>query len=207
MHRSGTTLVTKSLEKAGIFMGVLKDHNFEAMHFLSLNQQTLWAVGASWLQPTVPEPVHYKILPARVLYEEHFKLVNRWQKLKHRAFPQAWGWKDPRNTFTLPMWLAVFPGARVLHVLRNEEAVAESLKKRNKIVGEVHDPRLDDRQFNLALTRQYQQRGKSYATQLGTRYHEIHYEDIITLNAEAIKALEKFTGHRLQEAFQHFVKS
>ncbi len=34
---------------------------------------------------------------------------------------KAWGWKDPRNTFTLPMWLSIFPKARVLHVLRNKE--------------------------------------------------------------------------------------
>jgi hypothetical protein len=29
-----------------------------------------------------------------------------------------WGWKDPRNSLTLPFWLQVFPGARVLIVHR-----------------------------------------------------------------------------------------
>lgn len=206
MHRSGTTLVARSLEKAGIFMGVIKDHNWEAMHFLSLNQQTLWAAGGSWLEPLVPEPVFYKNLPARSLYNEHFKLVNSRQKLQHRLFPRSWGWKDPRNTFTLPMWLEVFPGAKVIHVLRDKHDVARSLMNRNQLKGEVHDERLNNMDFNLQLTEKYQQQGKSYAGPLGRRYHEVWYEQLIELEEEAIGKLEKFTGKKLSEAFKYYVR-
>ncbi|MFB6261703.1 MAG: sulfotransferase, partial [Thiohalorhabdaceae bacterium] len=38
-----------------------------------------------------------------------------------------WGWKDPRNTFTLPLWLELFPEARVINVERHGVDVAESL--------------------------------------------------------------------------------
>jgi hypothetical protein len=207
MHRSGTTLMARSLEKSGIFMGVIKDHNFEAMHFLSLNQQTLWAAGGSWLEPLVPEPLYYKTLPARNLYEEHFKLVNRWQKLQHLLLPQAWGWKDPRNTFTLPMWLEIFPNAKVLHVIRDKNAVARSLIKRNHTMGEVKDERLNDIDFNLSLAERYQEQGMKYAASLGKNYHEIRYEQIIGLETKPIAELEKFTGRNLMDIFKYYVKS
>lgn len=207
MHRSGTTLVARSLEKAGIFMGVIKDHNWEAMHFLSLNQQTLWAAGGSWLEPVIPQAIHYKTLPARSLYEEHFKLVNSRQKLRHLLAPRSWGWKDPRNTFTLPMWLEIFPNARVIHVLRDKKVIARSLMKRNQVKGEVQDDRLNDLDFNIQLAEKYQNQGMSYADRLGKRYHEIWYEDLVQLKPEPIRQLEHFTGKKLAAAFKYYVNS
>ena len=207
MHRSGTTLMAKSLERAGIFMGVVKDHNYEAMHFLSLNQQALWAAGASWLEPKVPEPLHYKTLPAPLLYQEHFKLVTGWQKFSHQVRGRRWGWKDPRNTFTLPMWLQLFPKARVLHIYRDEEAVAHSLKERNRVRGEVHDARLNDLDFNRRLARLYREQGFSYARVLGSRYHDISYEGIVKKDDSAIRSLEKFSDVKLQSALNYYLKT
>jgi hypothetical protein len=44
----------------------------------------------------------------------------------------AWGWKDPRNSITLPVWLKLFPDARVIHIVRNGVDVAESLYRRQQ---------------------------------------------------------------------------
>jgi hypothetical protein len=41
-----------------------------------------------------------------------------------------WGWKDPRNTYALPLWLDVFPDAQVINVYRNGIDVANSLYER-----------------------------------------------------------------------------
>lgn len=207
MHRSGTSLVAKVLEKAGIFMGVIKDHNYEAMHFLSLNQQTLWAANASWLQPIVPDQLYWKTLPAKAIFNEHFKINGKIQQLKYKLSNPAWGWKDPRNTFTLSMWLSLFPNAKVLHVTRDCEEVAKSLASRNHVKGEVNDPRLDDMDFNRELWKKYVDQGKSYANQLGNRYFEIDYKDITTLNRKSISKLEKFTGTKLNKLFVHYVKT
>ena len=206
MHRSGTSLIAQVLERAGIFMGVVKDHNFEAVHFLSLNQQSLWAAGASWLEPAVPGPENYHLLPAGKLYDEHFKLLSTWQRLTYRLIPRSWGWKDPRNTFTLPMWLTLFPSAKVLHVIRDKEAIAESLKKRNSVPGEVHDERLENLEFNRKLAESYQNQGRSYKEQLGSRYLEINYEDIIALDQSAISSLEKFVKRPLAKEIRHLVQ-
>jgi len=207
MHRSGTSLVAKVLEKAGIFMGVIKDHNYEAMHFLSLNQQTLWATNASWLEPKVPEPLFWKTIPAKALFNEHFKISGKIQQLKYALKSPAWGWKDPRNTFTLPMWLSLFPNAKVIHVTRSCEEVANSLARRNHVKGEVNDPRLNNMDFNRELWKKYVDQGKSYKNELGNRYFEIDYIEISTLNKTAISQLEKFTGTKLYALFAHYVKT
>ena len=207
MHRSGTSMVAKVLEKAGIFMGVIKDHNYEAMHFLSLNQQTLWAASANWLEPVVPDPKFWKTIPRDSLFAEHFKFSGRLQKLKYKLKNPAWGWKDPRNTFTLPMWLQLFPNAKVLHITRNCEEVANSLTKRNHVKGEVHDPRLEDLNFNRELWHKYITQGQSYAAELGHRYFEIDYQEITSRNPEAISKMEKFCGVKLQVLFAYYVKS
>src|SRR5262249_34346914 len=39
-------------------------------------------------------------------------------------------WKDPRTSVTLPHWLRLFPGARLLHIRRDPDAVARSLHRR-----------------------------------------------------------------------------
>lgn len=205
MHRSGTSLVAKVLEKSGIFMGVVKDHNYEAMHFLSLNQQTLWAASANWITPKVPEEIFWKSMPADVLFYEHFRTYGRWKQFLLKAKAPQWGWKDPRNTFTLPMWLKRYPNARVIHVTRNAEDVAASLTQRNRVAGEVHDPRFDDLDFGKNLAHSYVKQGRSYKNELKNRYIEISYEELVSLNTKAIIKLEAFTGKRLQQLFKEYV--
>ncbi len=205
MHRSGTSLVTKILEKSGIFMGVIKDHNFEAMHFLSLNQQALWAAGGSWLQPIVPKKIHHRTIPAKELYREHFRINTLGQRLQNFWKNPDWGWKDPRNTFTLPMWLELFPNAKVIHVYRDGEEVARSLKKRNNKPGEVYDARLNNLDFNRQLWQLYLEQARSYEN-LGHRYIEIDYADIVAGNKVAIAKLEKFCNRKLVGLFAQYAR-
>jgi hypothetical protein len=57
-----------------------------------------------------------------------------WNYLRYRspaAWPQPWGWKDPLNTFTLPIWLHLYPQARVVDICRNGVDVAGSLRRRS----------------------------------------------------------------------------
>lgn len=36
-----------------------------------------------------------------------------------RELDVPWGWKNPRNSFTLEIWKEIFPGARILHIHPN----------------------------------------------------------------------------------------
>lgn len=205
MHRSGTSLVAKLLEKAGIFMGVLKDHNYEALHFLSLNQQTLWKAGGDWTDPVVPQELYWCYLPADVLYKEHFKVNSTLQKLSLQFAPKAWGWKDPRNTFTLPMWLTLFPEAKILKVERNTAAVLKSLQTRNNTKGEVFDERLNDERFCLTLIDKYQREANKYKSH--PNYHEIKYDELIRKEANpSLETLSLLAGKDMSKLVNYYVK-
>lgn len=207
MHRSGTSLLAQVLDRAGIFMGEIKDHNFEAMHFLSLNQQTLWAAETDWINPKVPDQKYWKALPGDVLFYEHFRTYGRLKQSLLRLKSPSWGWKDPRNTFTLPMWLKNYPNAKVIHIIRKGDDVAKSLAKRNTIEGEVQDVRFDQLSFGKDLWQLYVNQAQSYKTSLGNNYLEVSYEDIIDLKTEVINKLEEFTKVSLQTHFEHVVKT
>jgi hypothetical protein len=142
MHRSGTSLVTRVLEKMGVFMGWRKDGNDEAVLFQRLNDWVLMQAGASW---DFPEPFHVFLRDTdlRPLAADYLRFICRSphiisylgprRMLRHRGLAglgNRWGWKDPRNTITLPLWLEVFPNARLIHVVRNGVDAARSLEVR-----------------------------------------------------------------------------
>ncbi len=194
MHRSGTSFLAKVLERSGIFMGLIKDHNFEAMHFLSVNQQVLWSAGLDWHKPAVPGKEHWTNFSAEILYREHYKLNGRWARFKQWLRAEDWGWKDPRNTFMLDMWLQLFPGAKVIHIFRDQAAVVRSLQKRNQLEGEVFAEELKDKAFCEKLHQSYVDQARSYHNKLGASYLEIDYNKLCALDQETVQALEKFTG-------------
>ena len=41
----------------------------------------------------------------------------------------VWGWKDPRNSLTLPFWQDLLPGLKTLIMVRNPLEVAHSMKR------------------------------------------------------------------------------
>jgi hypothetical protein len=196
MHRSGTSLVANTLNKAGVYMGAFRDHNGEALHFLSLNQQMLKEAGGNWLNPVEPNEKCDLTLPADEIFAEHIKAPSPKRAMLHASL--NWGWKDPRNTFTLKLWLKRFPQAKVLHVVRDGRAVALSLKNRNDVRGEVQEDQLNDLAFNFDLWEKYVAQSQRFSS-LGKNYLEIRYEDILNENATAVKSLEDFVGTSVKE--------
>lgn len=41
MHRSGTSMVARALNEAGVYMGAIRDHNAEALYAVDLNERLL----------------------------------------------------------------------------------------------------------------------------------------------------------------------
>jgi hypothetical protein len=190
MHRSGTTLLSQLFNQAGIFQGVFRDHNSEAFHFLSINQQTLEKSGSDWLAPAEPPSQDWYSISAEELYAIHFQIGLNPIKIKWLK-NQPWGWKDPRNTFTLPMYLKLFPKAKVIHLIRNGKDVALSLKHRNSVEGEVVDTRLDDLLFNFNLWETYVEKGSSYKEKVDT-FIEVKYEDLLDKNADVLEKIHSW---------------
>lgn len=144
MHRSGTSLLTKFLAELGLFIGQKLDRNHEAIFFQQLNTWLLKLADSSWSHPaSFQNMLQHKLLRKQSEATIHYWLSSRssldflglMNYLRYRTphnLPFSWGWKDPRTTITLPIWLEIFPNAKVLHVVRNGVDVANSLLKRSQ---------------------------------------------------------------------------
>lgn len=97
---------------------------WEHLGFVTLNDELLNELGGAWdLPPKLEEnftdtrldPLRAK---ARLLIE---------------SFDSArvWGWKDPRNSLTLPFWQNLLRGLKTVILVRNPLEVAHSMRRRN----------------------------------------------------------------------------
>ncbi|RMF63633.1 MAG: sulfotransferase [Calditrichaeota bacterium] len=131
MHRSGTTLVTKILSRLGVQVGRELDGHMEAVCFQNINKALLASADADW---TTPRRFVTKVSDPDFV-ERGAELATRLWLATQASFgpipeESCWAWKDPRNTLTLPIWLRLFPQAKVIHMVRNGVDVALSLHRR-----------------------------------------------------------------------------
>jgi Sulfotransferase family len=137
--RSGTTLVARILEKLGLFVGSTLDGNHEAMFFQTLNDWFLHQSGGSWDNPDsiryfLDDQENFRSIQQHVAKlmsaPRAYSFLGARKYLRYRdirSLDIPWGWKDPRNTYTLLFWLSMFPQAKVIHVYRHGVDVARSL--------------------------------------------------------------------------------
>lgn len=128
-HRSGTSLTTRLLHAAGLFigdelLGALPSNpygHFEDSEVVGLHDGLLKDNGLRW---QLADPIVPYVDPTR--WEQLQDLVQR----RHSAHA-LWGFKDPRVCLFLPMWKHVVPDARVLIVFRHYADCAHSLERRH----------------------------------------------------------------------------
>ncbi len=144
MHRSGTTLVTELLREHGVFTGTNLDPNQEDFFFLKRNEWLMRRAGGAWHTPSntlklLADPDLFAAASKRFARDvqsmgfARFMGIGSYLRTLGRGGPRApWGWKDPRMVFTLPLWQAAFPNARLLYVYRNGVDVAASLRARDR---------------------------------------------------------------------------
>src|SRR5215212_4378738 len=134
MHRSGTSMVAKLLQQAGLNLGDEGDlmppaaENpegfYEHLGFVRLNDEVLNVAGAGWDCPPVAG------------FDWDDEALDPFRAhARHLAAPLQerlpWGWKDPRTSLTLPFWRSAFGPLRTLAVVRNPLEVVTSLHRRN----------------------------------------------------------------------------
>ena len=140
-YRSGTRLLAQVLNRLGVFTGADQQADSESVTFMLLNEAILHQCAAFWSEPM---PAHFSLtqphlverLAASTLealdgrlrdYLGQSGLPSEFRGERARRF----GWKDPRNTFTLPIWRQIFPKLRVVHIIRHGVDVAASLSRRH----------------------------------------------------------------------------
>jgi len=184
-HRSGTSMLTRLLHRCGLYLGPKDalmppqadnpDGFWEHLGFVGLNDELLDALGGAWdLPPKTNEN----------LSDERLDPLRMKARLLIEGFPSAqiWGWKDPRNSLTLPFWEDLLPGLKTLMIVRNPLEVAYSMGKRNRT----------SYAFGLRLWEIYNRRLIETASE-----HErlvTHY-DLFFENAEnELRRIANFTG-------------
>ncbi|MFA9460558.1 sulfotransferase [Thiohalorhabdus methylotrophus] len=226
MHRSGTSMLAGLLRKAGVYIGRNLGKNEEALYFRTLNRWLLAQAGGSW---THPQPIHELLEdePSRQLAREYLKAslqgprsLGYWGATGILPFQPAgkrlWGWKDPRSTFTLPLWLDLFPEARVIHMERHGVDIAESLAVRRarsqkrtqehfrrrrflyRFVSKKTDlldtPRLASRERAFELWEEYLAEGRAQMASLGVQGLSLVYESFLQDPVREFARVAEFCG-------------
>jgi hypothetical protein len=224
MHRSGTRLLVEVLDRLGVFMGADRQGDAESVAFMLINEGILQQCGAFWSEPmsahfllSQPAAAEQLAAVARQALDgqlEQYVGTSGWHRKSANEWP-AFGWKDPRNTFTLPVWQRVFPSLRVIHILRHGVGVAASLSRRHAAAlraatGQPAPPALTvirDHVFGILSSRrgwtlpealtmweQYVEKARQESAALGERALELRFEDLLTQPESVISTIARFCG-------------
>ena len=234
MHRSGTSVVTRMLEALGLFVGRHKDPNSESMFFKRVNDWLLLQCGGAWDNPA---PVRFLLnnpsLRAKTTHYIAHSLIESpriisflgpAKYLRYRSIyklNKPWGWKDPRSTFTLPIWLDLFPGAKVIYMYRRGEEVAASLQRRGRTLNGrqrlyeklsalqwiipktgafIGSPRCEALAEGVALWQEYVQQAATILPPLGDSVLRLNFENILSHPFQSAVSLADFCGLQVPEA-------
>jgi len=226
MHRSGTTMVARLLDELGVFMGWRLQGDHEPIFIVKLNDWLFSQCGGSWDRPLpIRDLIGYA--PARALATDYLRaqlagpralsFLGPGRFFRHRGIDRiigAWGWKDPRSTFTLPLWLDLFPEARILHISRHGVDVADSLRRRHekilarrrarfekhrrlagfvaKQAGFTTSLRVATLEGGLALWEEYMAEAGRHVEALGTRALSVRFEDFLANPEQELTKIAAF---------------
>ncbi len=231
MSRSGTGILAKMLEDLGLFIGKSKDRNHEAWFFIDLNMWLLEQSSGGLENPQAikhlledkeakrlfAEFASYTMKTPRVISYLGLKKYLSYRTPANLDIP--WGWKDPRNTFTLPFWLDIFPDAKVIHIYRHGVDVANSLKvsqqkglERLRMKDSLYKNlywyylankfipnrkkfvylRCASLENAISMWEEYLNEARAHVAALESRAIEIKYEDLMQQPTEELKKLTEF---------------
>ncbi len=169
MHKTGTSLIAGILKILGVDMGkdLLESNwsnplgHFEDKRFVQLNDKILKEAGGSWDNP----PTREKILSLMPKFSDEIK------KLINEREGKIWGWKDPRTSLTVGLYLPYLKNPYFIICHRDSMAVAKSLQKRDNMDIEkgLYLSKFYSQQINIFLDTNF----------LNLRKLDLKYEEIL----------------------------
>lgn len=141
MHRSGTSMITRTLNYLGVELGKESGLQIRGKRFnpegywehkgIMLRQRQILKVFSRSWDTHLPLPDNWWKYKAIVPYKIRLKEIVR----NEFSTKELWGWKDPGTSLLLPMWQELLhelniPVSYVI-VIRNPLDVAASLHNRN----------------------------------------------------------------------------
>ena len=100
--------------------------HWENLSFVRLNDAILTRSGGGWDLPPAPS-IGWASSPE--LASERAEAGALLESFRRR---EPWGWKDPRNSLTLPFWRPLIPDLKVVICVRDPLEVADSLYHRGE---------------------------------------------------------------------------
>jgi hypothetical protein len=139
MHRSGTSLTSSILQKAGLFIGdelmeageANKKGHFENIAFYNFQVKAFNSLSLDIDGWDLKAIDHL----SEELDKEAFEVIRQNDK-------EEWGWKEPRTTLFMKYWENKIPTINYLFVYRNPWDVADSLFRRGNDPKIMADPEL-----------------------------------------------------------------
>ena len=206
MHRCGTSLISRILNGLGVFMGSDLEENHESISISALNDELLKYTHSYWDQ--IDGAFSFfdnkeacrqlsQVLENTISTKPFFKPYLGKQKIKDIKY---WGWKDPRNTITFPLWLSAFPNAKILFIYRNGIDTAASLIAREKKHNfDVTVPAYSTRSANymgaFSLWNDYNTFFLKHKEKITPKnLLEIKYEDFLIEPEKFLHAISNFIG-------------
>jgi GT2 family glycosyltransferase/glycosyltransferase involved in cell wall biosynthesis len=184
-------MLTRLLHACGLYLGPKDelmppqadnpDGFWEHLGFVGLNDELLNELGGAW---DLPPKSDENFADARL---DPLRMKGR---LLIERFNSAglWGWKDPRNSLTLPFWQDLLPQMKTVIMVRNPLEVAYSMKERN---GTSYS-------FGLRLWEIYNRRAIERA---GEQNRLVTHYDFFFQNPEAeLRRITEFVGFPNAEA-------
>ncbi len=214
-------MITKFLEQLGLFVGHEKDNNHESLFFFDLNKW-IFDVGISkvdyplnlqFMNPNCKEEV-ISVIDYHLSGPRKRKFLGRHSFKDIRDIDFNWGWKEPRNTFTLEFYKELFPKAKVIHIYRNPIDSANSylkrdfvrrnafnltwkkkLKRKFLISKKYHQNfRLNSIEDGYQLWDEYVSKSFSWEEEFGDSMLTLKYEDFLDQPAQYLQELANFCG-------------
>ncbi|MEZ5293361.1 MAG: sulfotransferase [Vicinamibacterales bacterium] len=183
MHRSGTSLMARLLNVSGLYLGTEQDMlpagptnpdgHWEHEGIVQVNEELLAEFGGGW---DYPPDLTELLVESRIA--RHVASARR--HLNGFGGREPWGWKDPRNSLTLPFWQRLVGPMTVVVCVRNPLEVALSLRMRNG----------STMAFGLALWTAYTQailRATTPATRVVTHYARYHGDPVAEVGRVAAR--------------------
>lgn len=188
MHNSGTSVLTELLHESGVFFAPSMQHH--ESHFFSIFVNDLLILGGSDNWAKLPLMSIDDVMAFR---DTVGPFVKRHWIAEYLQWgydgTSAWGIKDPRLCIVLPLYLAIFPEARVVHIRRDPDDVAASLHERERRRGGVKQSFDHWKRLGAA----YVGRVRECSSRCRA-YHEVEYEAICTASHDTFKGVLDFLG-------------
>lgn len=194
MHRSGTSLITRSLAAIGANFGNNlippqpdNDKGFwEDSDIIAFNDELLNSCGMTWYST---EPWHTKKVNPKTLKSYQERAINLLERKITTASILAL--KDPRISKLFEFWSSVFQrlNANILYVLaiRSPLSIAESLMNRDNIAN--YHAYILWADYNLAVLSHLG----------GKQFIRIEYEEMVNDSVTQVLKIADFTGLDIQE--------